>query len=63
MEGAFEKEEVIDWKQGAGINVGDTVKRYDRKKFTFKILNDEYGIFDVRGPRSVPNSLRCALEE
>ena len=63
MEGAFEKEEVIDWKQGAGINVGDTVKRYDRKKFTFKILNDEYGIFTVRGPRSVPNSLRCALEE
>ncbi len=104
VESAFEKEEVIDWKQGAGINVGDTVymyvgspvsailykckvlktdipysyedanlkitslmtikllKRYNRQKFTFKVLNDEYGIFAVRGPRSVPNSLRCALE-
>lgn len=35
----------------------------DRKAFSFKLLNDEYGIFAVRGPRSVPNSLRYALDE
>ena len=105
VESAFAKDDVIDWKQGAGINTGDTVymyvgspvsailykckvlktdipysyedenlkirslmtiklqKRFDRKAFTFKVLNDEYGIFAVRGPRSVPNSLRCALDE
>ena len=36
-------------------------KRYKPDQFTFKRLNDEYGIFAVRGPRGVPNSLSTAL--
>lgn len=102
---AFEEAEEIDWKQGAGINTGDTIylyvgspisailykcrvtetdipyhyqdenltikalmkikllKRYDKDCFTFKVLNDEYGIFAVRGPRGVPFSLSEALNE
>lgn len=104
VEAAFSKDDVIDWKQGAGINTGDTVymyvgapvsailykckvlktdipydykdknltirslmsirliKRYRRDEFTFKKLGEEYGIFAIRGPRGVPNSLRCDLE-
>ena len=38
-------------------------KRYGPDRFTFKILNDEYGIFAVRGPRGVPHSLSEALKE
>ncbi|MBO4927457.1 MAG: MmcQ/YjbR family DNA-binding protein [Clostridiales bacterium] len=105
VESAFAKEEIIDWKQGSGINTGDTVymyvgapvsailykckvletdipynyedknltikalmkikllRRYDRKKFTFSVLNDEFGIYAIRGPRTVTHSLKCALEE
>ena len=37
------------------------LKRYDKERFTFKVLNDEYGIFAVRGPRGVPFSLSEAL--
>lgn len=37
------------------------LKRYNKDEFTFKILNDEYGIFAVRGPRGVPFSLSEAL--
>ena len=37
------------------------LKRYDKDSFTFKVLNDEYGIFAVRGPRGVPFSLSEAL--
>ena len=37
------------------------LKRYDKDEFTFKVLNDEYGIFAVRGPRGVPFSLSEAL--
>ena len=37
-------------------------KRYGSEMFTFKILNEEYGIFAVRGPRGVPDSLREALK-
>ena len=101
--GAFEKEDEINWKQGAGIRPGDTVylyvaapisailykckvteidipydyedgnltikalmkirleRRYDPAEFTFDVLRDEYGIFAVRGPRGVPNSLSEAL--
>ena len=100
---AFEESDEIDWKQGAGIRIGDTIylyvgapvsailykcrvtetdtpysykdknltikalmkikllKRYDKDEFTFKILNDEYAIFAVRGPRGVPFSLSEAL--
>ena len=39
------------------------LKRYDKDCFTFKVLNDEYGIFAVRGPRGVPFSLSEALNE
>lgn len=37
------------------------LKRYNKDEFTFKVLNDEYGIFAVRGPRGVPFSLSEAL--
>ena len=33
------------------------LKRYDPKLFTFEVLKEEYGIFAVRGPRGIPNSL------
>ncbi len=103
VEAAFSKNNIITWKQGAGIIKGDTVymyvaapvsailykcrvletdipydyqdknltitslmkiellKRYDRDKFTFPVLGDEYGIYAVRGPRGVPYSLSEAL--
>lgn len=37
-------------------------KRYKPDSFTFERLNNEYGIFAIRGPRSVPNSLSNALK-
>ncbi len=102
---AFDDKDEIDWKQGSGINVGDTVfiyvgapvsavmykcrvtktdipfdykdgnltiralmtirllRRYDPSVFTFDTLRDEYGIYAVRGPRGIPNSLSCALRD
>ena len=36
-------------------------KRYAPDKFTFDVLKEEYGIYAVRGPRGVPNSLSEAL--
>ena len=39
----------------------ELIKRYDRDKFTFNILGDEYGIYAIRGPRGVPFSLSEAL--
>ena len=39
------------------------MKRYDPDCFTFEVLKTEYGIFAVRGPRGVPNSLSAALEK
>ena len=101
---AFERQNEIDWKQGAGIKKNDTVflyvgapvsailyqckvtdvdipydyhsseltitklmkikliKRYKPEQFTFERLKTEYGIFAVRGPRGVPNSLSAALK-
>ena len=103
VEGAFAGNDIITWKQGAGIIKGDIVymyvaapvsailykcrvletdipydyqdknltitalmkiellKRYDRNKFTFSVLGDEYGIYAIRGPRGVPCSLSDAL--
>ena len=46
-----------------GLMKIELVRRYDPERFTFKVLNDEYGIFAVRGPRGIPNSLSCALNE
>lgn len=100
---AFDKAEVIDWKQGSGMKTGDTVflyvaapvsailyqckvmetdipyryqdknltisklmkikllKKYDSGKFTFDRLKKEFGIYAVRGPRGIPNSLKYEL--
>lgn len=38
-------------------------KRYDPEKFTFDVLKAEYGIYAVRGPRGIPNSLNAALKK
>ena len=38
------------------------LKRYDPRKFTFEVLNNEYGIFAVRGPRGIPQKLSDALK-
>lgn len=101
---AFDETDTIDWKQGAGIKMGDTVfmyvgapvsavlykckvtetnipyqyqdknltisalmkirllKRYALEQFTFEVLKSEYGIYAIRGPRGVPNSLSSALK-
>ena len=101
---AFDKKDEIDWKQGNGILVGDTVfmyaaapisailykckvtktdipydysendltikslmkikllKRYEPDDFTFELLKEDYGIYAVRGPRYIPNSLSEALK-
>jgi len=37
-------------------------KRYKPDKFTFERLKSEYGIYAVRGPRGIPNSLSAALK-
>ncbi len=38
-------------------------RKYEKDQFTFARLNDEFGIYAVRGPRGVPNSLKNSLEE
>ena len=38
-------------------------KRYDPERFTFEVLGADYGIYAVRGPRGIPNSLSEALKE
>ena len=37
------------------------LRRYDRRQYTFDKLKDDYGIYAVRGPRGVPNSLSYVL--
>jgi hypothetical protein len=37
------------------------LRRYDPSQFTFDVLKSEYGIYAVRGPRGIPNSLSEAL--
>lgn len=39
------------------------LKRYKPEQFTFNVLKEEYGIYAVRGPRGIPNSLSAALKE
>ena len=39
------------------------LKRYAPEQFTFEVLKSEYGIFAVRGPRCIPDSLSTALEK
>ncbi|MBR3166038.1 MAG: MmcQ/YjbR family DNA-binding protein [Lachnospiraceae bacterium] len=36
-------------------------KRYAPDRFTFEVLKSEYGIYAVRGPRGIPDSLSAAL--
>ena len=38
-------------------------KRYPPDRFTFDVLKSEYGIYAVRGPRGIPNSLSAALKK
>ncbi len=38
------------------------LKRYNADKFTFEVLKDEYGIYAIRGPRGITNSLSAALK-
>ena len=38
-------------------------KRYPADRFTFEVLKSEYGIYAVRGPRGIPNSLSAALKK
>ena len=38
-------------------------KRYAPDRLTFGVLTEEYGIFAVRGPRGIPNSLSTALKK
>ena len=38
-------------------------KQYPPDRFTFKTLKEDYGIYAVRGPRGVPNSLCQALRK
>ena len=37
-------------------------KRYPPERFTFKVLNDVYGIYAVRGPRGIPETLSRDLD-
>lgn len=37
------------------------LRRYDRRQFTFDRLKKDYGIYALRGPRGVPNSLSHEL--
>ena len=39
------------------------LKRYKPEKFTFDVLRDEYGIYAIRGPRGVTNSLSAELNK
>lgn len=39
------------------------IRRYDPERFTFAVLNDEYGVCAVRGPRGIPRSLSVKLNE
>lgn len=38
-------------------------KRYSADRFTFEVLKSEHGIYDVRGPRGIPNSLSAELKK
>lgn len=104
IEHAFDRAEIIEWKQSGSIKAGDTIfmyvaapvsailykckvveadipyhyqdenltittlmkikllHRYKPEQFPFGRLKEEYGIYAVRGPRGVPNSLRHALD-
>ncbi len=37
------------------------LKQYKMDKFTFDVLKDEHGIYAIRGPGGITNSLGVAL--
>lgn len=39
------------------------LKRYKPDAFPFDVLKEDYGIYAVRGPRGIPNSLSAALKK
>lgn len=39
------------------------LRRYRPEQFSFSKLKEEYGIYAVRGPRGIPNSLSAALKK
>ncbi len=62
-------ETVIPW-QYADRNLTITAlmkirlqKRFAPDRFPFETLKEEYGIYAVRGPRGIPNSLSAALKK
>lgn len=38
------------------------LKRYKPEKFTIDVLKEEYGLYAIRGPRGISNSLSAALK-
>lgn len=53
--------------RGDGLRIGAAMrvrlkKRYPPERFTFKVLNDVYGIYAVRGPRGIPEPLSRDLD-
>lgn len=44
------------------VHAFDDTDEIEREKFTFEVLSSEYGIYAVRGPRGIPNSLSEALK-
>ncbi len=38
------------------------LSRYKPERFTFEVLKEEYGIYAIRGPRGIPNSLSAELK-
>ena len=69
---AFAESDEIDWNIPFHFDNGEVhmssimkiklLKRYDPNRFTFDVLGKEYGIFAVRGPRGIPQSLSEALK-
>ncbi len=56
----------IPYEYKGKVNISALMKielqrRYSPEAFTFRRLNDEFGIFAVRGPRGIPFSLSAAL--
>ena len=45
------------------VGISQLWKRYAPEQFTFEVLKSEYGIFAVRGPRCIPDSLSTPLEK
>ena len=53
---------MTDYAMEHGVNYYDTAYPYHDGRFTFDVLKEEYGIYAIRGPRGIPNSLSAALK-